>query len=533
MNRHQRQLCFTFKYYDKRGAKKVASKLKLANGLSKVGFEVMANDLEDLPQALGNGPVCIGQEKKINRTSPNHVAKRVKKRGRPATLSQEQAESPDQQAATEPVQKKRKKVNPAVLPGDKVSEGAPLTKEIVKDLTDQPANGIVTPPRLNGDFPTYPVNGELSPNSTLKMKIRKVRPAANSGPGKKKRGRPPKVRETFVIVNPPNEERPEAAVRECDAGSLGMTVNGACLDKSPTPLTLSVPAPKKRGRPRKLPVASVPEKVKKPGNSKQKQGDIEKGKENVSSGLQVTPPEKEGSTDDDVVSAKNVLRRDKDVVCVVCEQLDNLIFCEGICGSAYHADCIGLSSLHKQKFICDECTTGNHSCFACKQTGDVKQCSQPNCTKFYHESCLKPFKTARFDGDRFICPFHACSTCAVKKTTVAKGKLARCVRCPTAYHMAGCLVAGCISISPYLMTCAKHFMPDKNKAHHSHVNVNWCFVCSIGGTLICCESCPAAFHPECISYEGIPDGHFFCKDCIEGRQHLFGDIVWVKLGMYR
>ena len=81
--------------------------------------------------------------------------------------------------------------------------------------------------------------------------------------------------------------------------------------------------------------------------------------------------------------------------------------------------------------------------------------------------------------------------------------------------------------------CSKHFLREKNKAHHTHVNVNWCFVCSIGGTLICCESCPAAFHPECISYEGIPEGHFFCKDCTEGKELLYGEIVWVKLGMYR
>ena len=104
---------------------------------------------------------------------------------------------------------------------------------------------------------------------------------------------------------------------------------------------------------------------------------------------------------------------------------------------------------------------------------------------------------------------------------------------PTAYHQAGCVVAGCIPVTPQTMVCAKHFWPTKTKAHHSHVNVNWCFVCSIGGTLICCESCPAAFHPECISYEGIPEGHFFCKDCTEGKSLLYGDIVWVKLGLYR
>ncbi|KAL9982434.1 hypothetical protein ACROYT_G004474 [Oculina patagonica] len=241
------------------------------------------------------------------------------------------------------------------------------------------------------------------------------------------------------------------------------------------------------------------------------------------------------SVGDETGSVKNGAnsKKDKEAVCIVCEQQENLIFCEGICGNAFHLDCIGLSVVPKGKFVCDECVTGNHCCFVCRQTGNVKQCSQPMCTKHYHEECLKTFKTAKFDGDRFFCPLHFCSTCVTNKSSVARGRMIRCVRCPTAYHLSGCLVAGCIPISSHFMVCAKHFLREKNKAHHTHVNVNWCFVCSIGGTLICCESCPAAFHPECISYEGIPEGHFFCKDCTENKQLLYGDIVWVKLGMYR
>lgn len=53
-----------------------------------------------------------------------------------------------------------------------------------------------------------------------------------------------------------------------------------------------------------------------------------------------------------------------------------------------------------------------------------------------------------------------------------------------------------------------------------------------GGSLLCCESCPAAFHPDCLNIE-MPDGSWFCNDCRAGKKLHFQDIVWVKLGNYR
>ena len=53
-----------------------------------------------------------------------------------------------------------------------------------------------------------------------------------------------------------------------------------------------------------------------------------------------------------------------------------------------------------------------------------------------------------------------------------------------------------------------------------------------GGSLLCCESCPAAFHPDCLSIE-MPDGSWFCNDCRAGKKLHFQDIIWVKLGNYR
>ena len=64
---------------------------------------------------------------------------------------------------------------------------------------------------------------------------------------------------------------------------------------------------------------------------------------------------------------------------------------------------------------------------------------------------------------------------------------------------------------------------------------NECFVFHLraGGDLICCESCPAAYHPKCVGMENIPEGNWFCRDCINGKKPRYGDIIWVKLGNYR
>lgn len=53
-----------------------------------------------------------------------------------------------------------------------------------------------------------------------------------------------------------------------------------------------------------------------------------------------------------------------------------------------------------------------------------------------------------------------------------------------------------------------------------------------GGKLLCCESCPASFHPECLSIE-MPEGCWNCNDCKAGKKLRYKQIVWVKLGNYR
>ena len=225
----------------------------------------------------------------------------------------------------------------------------------------------------------------------------------------------------------------------------------------------------------------------------------------------------------------------KESICTICEQGDGLLACNGVCYSSFHPDCLGLSTA-PDKFYCDECLTGNHSCFLCKETGSLRKCSYPMCGKYYHDACTQKMRGCKLENNRLICPLHSCGTCANDKenSSTSKKRILRCVRCPTAYHASRCLVAGCVQLTNTLMVCHKHFVPQKNKPHHTHYNVSWCFVCSTGGMLVCCDSCPAAFHPGCVEdLNGVPDETWQCDSCREGRKPLYGDLVWVKYGFWR
>lgn len=54
----------------------------------------------------------------------------------------------------------------------------------------------------------------------------------------------------------------------------------------------------------------------------------------------------------------------------------------------------------------------------------------------------------------------------------------------------------------------------------------------LGGSLLCCESCPAAFHRECLKID-MPKGSWYCNDCKAGKKPRYKDILWVKVGRYR
>jgi len=225
-------------------------------------------------------------------------------------------------------------------------------------------------------------------------------------------------------------------------------------------------------------------------------------------------------------------------VCAVCEKTgDSLVECSGSCNLHFHPKCLGIEE-PKNGFKCSECISGNHSCFKCnKKDGETKKCSVALCGKYYHENCVKQLRLTRMDSKGFVCPMHTCATCAVdniKNPKALKGRLFRCVRCPTAYHVGDlCIAAGSEILGGMNIICSNHFQPQKALSMHSRVNITWCFTCSKGGNLLCCESCPASFHADCVKVDKTPDEAWYCMDCEAGSRLLYGSIVWIKVGNYR
>ncbi|XP_037604674.1 histone-lysine N-methyltransferase, H3 lysine-36 specific isoform X2 [Sebastes umbrosus] len=227
----------------------------------------------------------------------------------------------------------------------------------------------------------------------------------------------------------------------------------------------------------------------------------------------------------------------KENICQVCEKTGELLLCEGQCCGAFHLACISLAEAPKGKFVCPECKSGVHTCFVCKKRSeDVRRCMIPVCGKFYHGECIANFAPTAPVNRGFRCSIHVCLTCFITNPTsssISKGRLVRCVRCPVAYHATDlCMAAGSVVLSNNSIICPNHFSARRGVKNHEHVNVSWCFVCTEGGSLLCCESCPAAFHRECLKME-MPKGSWFCNDCKAGKKPRFKDILWVKVGRYR
>ncbi|XP_068570705.1 histone-lysine N-methyltransferase, H3 lysine-36 specific isoform X2 [Cebidichthys violaceus] len=227
----------------------------------------------------------------------------------------------------------------------------------------------------------------------------------------------------------------------------------------------------------------------------------------------------------------------KENVCQVCERTGDLLVCDGHCYGAFHPQCIGLSVAPKGKFLCRECNAGVHTCFVCKKSGNgVKRCIIPLCGKFYHTDCILAYSATQPHNKGSRCPLHVCLSCHITNPLnicSTKGRLARCVRCPVAYHANdNCMAAGSLVLANNSFLCPNHFTPRKGCKNHEHINVSWCFVCSEGGSLLCCEACPAAFHQECLNIE-MPQGSWFCNDCKSGKRPRIKDILWVKWGRYR
>lgn len=180
-------------------------------------------------------------------------------------------------------------------------------------------------------------------------------------------------------------------------------------------------------------------------------------------------------------------------------------------------------------------------CFVCKSANDkCVKCCQKTCDKYYHLSCLEPqsFPFNYKSGKDLICPLHYCLTCYTDLPyprdtdclKMSKRTLIKCSSCPTAFHHDDdCMAPGTSILDNNNAQCPAH----RSTKNEKHINVSWCFSCNEAGKLICCESCPAAFHAECIDNAPKKDEQYFCYDCHNRKQLHYGDIIWIKLGAYR
>ncbi len=55
---------------------------------------------------------------------------------------------------------------------------------------------------------------------------------------------------------------------------------------------------------------------------------------------------------------------------------------------------------------------------------------------------------------------------------------------------------------------------------HGDGNTDLCVLCGLGGSLLCCDGCPAAYHMRCIGEtpKSIPAGEWLCAECSAGSR---------------
>ena len=144
------------------------------------------------------------------------------------------------------------------------------------------------------------------------------------------------------------------------------------------------------------------------------------------------------------------------------------------------------------------CENGTETCFLCHNsapTSALLKCEHPGCGKYYHKACKRELPRVKPDdhgvntATGFVCPRHVCAATGLPGTE--QWPLVSCTRCPLGFH-AAFLPAGCGYNGGAGTVCPRHTRPEK------HPSVNACMVCDAGGDLVVCDTCPGAFHRECV-----------------------------------
>uniref|UniRef100_A0A7S1TFG5 Histone-lysine N-methyltransferase n=1 Tax=Compsopogon caeruleus TaxID=31354 RepID=A0A7S1TFG5_9RHOD len=243
-----------------------------------------------------------------------------------------------------------------------------------------------------------------------------------------------------------------------------------------------------------------------------------------------------------------------EAICAICCFPGDVVCCEGVCLRSFHVECIKLDEIPEGSFICRDCaqTDQVHPCFLCKKQeqttnggmrNSTSKCVDNSCGKFYHSSCIDSLPNARestWTRQGCICPLHTCATCHLP--TLQRSST-RCALCPVSYHFK-CTPAGLLQVHMNHFICGRHVLRreinldrlqfPRQASPKAPRSINSCVACGNGGQLLCCDGCPAVYHPRCVgvSEDATPE-QWYCENCLGGRFPLVGDVVWVKLGTYR
>ena len=220
---------------------------------------------------------------------------------------------------------------------------------------------------------------------------------------------------------------------------------------------------------------------------------------------------------------------------------DSLVTCNGHCLKSFHIDCLGLASLPKFSFVCDECILSRSSCYLCHTLdGELITCSHARCDRQYHMSCAVSNKLFQVNSTEqtIVCAMHHCARCHLGETQCSlpkrSSKLVQCIRCSFALHKTTCLVAGCEMIDDSRMVCYQHLVVNYSFPHSlRHLNLNSCLECGETGTLVCCEWCPATYHANCLPEEKRPletDLKWLCPSCVNHDLPTYESVVLCKCG---
>ncbi|XP_022245679.1 chromodomain-helicase-DNA-binding protein Mi-2 homolog isoform X2 [Limulus polyphemus] len=93
------------------------------------------------------------------------------------------------------------------------------------------------------------------------------------------------------------------------------------------------------------------------------------------------------------------------------------------------------------------------------------------------------------------------------------GEIILCDTCPRAYHLV-CLDPE-LEEAPEGKWSCPHCEGEDVQEQEDDEHMEFCRVCKDGGELLCCDSCPSAYHTFCLNppLKNIPDGEWHCPRC--------------------